>query len=160
MLDLRSDDLPGSLDIGVCIVGAGPVGIALAVELSRQGLDMVLLESGGRAIDPLLLDLYRSTNVGRQLVFARGGRTPFDTELCLVRLPKLGDGERAAPLVFALPLRACRVQIGRRHNLLMNTHVLRTGSFAIVSPCCVIACSSVSGGALPGVSMRNAPSKR
>jgi choline dehydrogenase-like flavoprotein len=63
--DLRSDVLPESLDTDVCVVGAGPVGITLAVELSRRGLDVVLLESGGRSIDPALQDLYRSTNVGR-----------------------------------------------------------------------------------------------
>jgi choline dehydrogenase-like flavoprotein len=66
LADLRSDDLPGLLDTDVCIVGAGPVGISLAIDLSRQGLDVVMLESGGRAIDPALQDLYRSTNVGRQ----------------------------------------------------------------------------------------------
>lgn len=34
----------------VCIVGAGPVGLTLAAELSRAGIDVVLVESGG--LDP------------------------------------------------------------------------------------------------------------
>lgn len=33
----------------VCVVGAGPVGIALALELTRRGKTALLLESGGRA---------------------------------------------------------------------------------------------------------------
>ena len=62
--DLRSDSFPGALDADVCVVGAGPVGITLALELSRRGRDVVLLESGGHEIDPALQDLYTSTNVG------------------------------------------------------------------------------------------------
>jgi choline dehydrogenase-like flavoprotein len=34
----------------VCVVGAGPVGIALALELSRRGKTVLLLESGGSGI--------------------------------------------------------------------------------------------------------------
>jgi len=35
------------VDADLCIVGAGPAGIALATELRRSGLQVVLLESGG-----------------------------------------------------------------------------------------------------------------
>ncbi len=31
----------------ICVVGAGPVGIALALELARLGRSVLLLESGG-----------------------------------------------------------------------------------------------------------------
>ena len=34
--DLRSGALPESLDTDVCVVGAGPVGITLALALSRH----------------------------------------------------------------------------------------------------------------------------
>ncbi len=37
----------------LCIVGAGPVGIALALELSRQGRHVLLLESGGNGPDDI-----------------------------------------------------------------------------------------------------------
>lgn len=36
----------------VCVVGAGPVGITLALELARAGRSVLLLESGGEAASP------------------------------------------------------------------------------------------------------------
>ena len=43
---------PGTqLMTDVCIIGAGPAGIALARELDGSGLDVCLLESGGLDLD-------------------------------------------------------------------------------------------------------------
>ena len=42
--DINSLD---DLERDICIIGAGPVGIALALELSRRGKTVLLLESGG-----------------------------------------------------------------------------------------------------------------
>jgi hypothetical protein len=36
----------------ICIVGSGPVGMSLAMEFERLGRDVLVLESGGSAIDP------------------------------------------------------------------------------------------------------------
>jgi hypothetical protein len=36
----------------LCIVGTGPVGLALATECARLGLDVLMLESGGDEVDP------------------------------------------------------------------------------------------------------------
>src|ERR1700730_18208912 len=44
----------------VCIVGSGPVGMALALELERLGRDVVVLESGGARVDPQLTDASRA----------------------------------------------------------------------------------------------------
>jgi hypothetical protein len=41
----------------VCIIGAGPVGISLAVELNNLGFTVLLLESGRRAADPYIQQL-------------------------------------------------------------------------------------------------------
>ena len=41
----------------VCIVGAGPVGICLAVELDNLGFSVLVLESGRRAADPYIQQL-------------------------------------------------------------------------------------------------------
>ncbi|RYF49947.1 MAG: FAD-dependent oxidoreductase, partial [Cytophagaceae bacterium] len=41
----------------ICIVGAGPVGLALATALARQGIRVLLLESGGKTADPGIQEL-------------------------------------------------------------------------------------------------------
>lgn len=44
-------------DCDVCVVGAGPVGIALALECERHGLSVLLLESGREEQDPFAASL-------------------------------------------------------------------------------------------------------
>jgi choline dehydrogenase-like flavoprotein len=53
------DTLDGLADSprDVCIVGAGPVGISLAVELDRLGFSVLLLESGRKAADGYIQEL-------------------------------------------------------------------------------------------------------
>ncbi len=48
----------------ICIVGAGAAGICLAVELSRQGKRVMVLEGGGREIEDAAQEPYRSEVVG------------------------------------------------------------------------------------------------
>ncbi|HXS11091.1 MAG TPA: GMC family oxidoreductase [Acidobacteriaceae bacterium] len=48
----------------ICIVGAGAAGICLAVELSRQGKSVMVLEGGGRDIEDAAQEPYRSEVVG------------------------------------------------------------------------------------------------
>ena len=48
----------------ICIVGAGAAGICLAVELSRQGKRVMVLEGGGRDIEDEAQEPYRSEVVG------------------------------------------------------------------------------------------------
>src|SRR4051794_34192948 len=54
----------GSLDADICIVGAGPAGIALARQLDGLRARICVLEGGDREFDPSLNDLYRGTSVG------------------------------------------------------------------------------------------------
>jgi choline dehydrogenase-like flavoprotein len=51
----------------VCIVGAGPVGISLAVELSELGFTVLLLESGRRAADAHIQELSDAEIVSRRV---------------------------------------------------------------------------------------------
>ena len=48
LLDVPVDSGPAD----VCIVGAGAAGITLAVELTRRGKHVTLLEGGGRSVEP------------------------------------------------------------------------------------------------------------
>ena len=58
--DLEQGARPDLPQPDVCIIGAGAAGIALAVELSRGGQHVALLESGGRREERETQDLYRS----------------------------------------------------------------------------------------------------
>lgn len=45
----------GSVGADVCVIGAGPAGLAVAEKLSREGIDVVVLEAGGLSYDRLEL---------------------------------------------------------------------------------------------------------
>ena len=56
---------PGAeLEADVCIVGAGPAGISVALELSGNGLDVLLLDSGGFDPEPDVQTLGRGERSG------------------------------------------------------------------------------------------------
>lgn len=65
LLDGRT--LPGGTELScdICIVGAGPAGIAIARQLGATGLTICLLESGGFHGEARTQQLYRGRNVGR-----------------------------------------------------------------------------------------------
>ena len=50
----------------ICIVGAGAAGICLAVELSKQGKSVIVLEGGGRDIENAAQEPYRSEVIGHE----------------------------------------------------------------------------------------------
>jgi len=60
---IDSYDLPDgqSLEADLCIVGAGAAGITLALQFAGTGLDVLLLESGGRGEEPDTQALYAGT---------------------------------------------------------------------------------------------------
>jgi choline dehydrogenase-like flavoprotein len=47
----------------ICLIGAGPVGIATALELVARGRRVLLLESGGRSAQPEVQELSRGENL-------------------------------------------------------------------------------------------------
>ncbi len=60
---LDTDALPEGVTLAadVCVVGAGAAGIAIALELIDSGLDVLLLEAGGRDFEQRTQDLYAGT---------------------------------------------------------------------------------------------------
>jgi choline dehydrogenase-like flavoprotein len=61
----------------VCIIGAGPSGLTLALELGRQGIDVLVLESGGLQPDPETTSLLRGEVRGLDYEFGIGYRSRF-----------------------------------------------------------------------------------
>jgi len=57
IVDLERDATLPEFAADVCIVGAGAAGIVLAAELARQGKRVLLLESGGTALEPAVQEL-------------------------------------------------------------------------------------------------------
>jgi choline dehydrogenase-like flavoprotein len=94
IIDARELPAGHLLDADVAIVGAGPAGITLAHELMGSGLDVVLLEAGGRTADTQRLDgftgevldparhpplaLYRVRGLGGGSTLWGGRCVPFD----------------------------------------------------------------------------------
>lgn len=77
LLDARECSEGLVIDTTVCIIGAGAAGITMALEFERQGIDTVVLESGGYKPDPDTIDLYRGENVGIPYEFGDGMRSRF-----------------------------------------------------------------------------------
>lgn len=64
LLDARQLGETTELSAEVCVVGAGAAGITLATELADSGLDVMLLEAGGRRADAETQSLYDMKSVG------------------------------------------------------------------------------------------------
>jgi choline dehydrogenase-like flavoprotein len=62
--DLLHDSYPTGLVADICIVGAGAVGITLAVESARQGRKVLLLEGGGALREESSQQIYDSEIAG------------------------------------------------------------------------------------------------
>lgn len=76
-IDTRRIDNGSHLQAAVCIIGGGVAGITLARELNRDGVDTILLESGGFEPDDETRDLYRGEDIGLPYSFADGCRGRF-----------------------------------------------------------------------------------
>ena len=104
IVDGRRLDAGTGLTADVCVIGAGPAGIALSIELDRRGIGVCLLESGG-------LDLDRDSDALNELVAGEGNlavpngtrRRQFGgtSNMWQVRLRKMSTGARYLPLTVA-----------------------------------------------------------
>ena len=74
LLDLN--DLPPDQELSadVCIVGAGAVGLALATDLARKGIKVVVLESGGKTLENDSQKLSEGFSTGRTFNHVDVGR--------------------------------------------------------------------------------------
>jgi choline dehydrogenase-like flavoprotein len=61
---VSGSDAPQQIHADICIVGSGPAGMTVALELERLGVDCVLLESGGRVPDQAHTVLNQTPQIG------------------------------------------------------------------------------------------------
>ncbi len=64
IIDARTLDSSSKLHADVCVIGAGPAGLTLALELGRLGVEVCVLESGSIDWDPSSYRLSVGENVG------------------------------------------------------------------------------------------------
>src|SRR5690348_11736348 len=62
--DLRSFPAGTEIDTDLCIIGSGPAGLTIAQELSDQGQQILILETGGRVQEPEIEALSEIENIG------------------------------------------------------------------------------------------------
>lgn len=94
LIDATQLDSSNVLDTDICIVGAGPAGVTLAIELGKSGVQIILVECGGemarndevdrfkgeakpRNIHPPL-NMYRRTGIGGTTAVWGGRCVPYD----------------------------------------------------------------------------------
>lgn len=77
LIDTRQLPNDSTVDTTVCVIGGGPAGITLGLELATQGFEVCLLESGGLAPDNATRDLYRGASTGLPYQFADGCRSRY-----------------------------------------------------------------------------------
>ena len=76
-VDSRQVDDNACLHAEVCIIGGGMAGLAIALELDRQGISTLVLESGGYEPDEKTRDLYRGDSTGIPYLYSDGCRSRY-----------------------------------------------------------------------------------
>lgn len=72
--DLNAPGAPDKFEASVCVVGGGAVGIALAVDLARRGVDVILLEGGGQTLETRSQALHKGQSIGHPFPNIEVGR--------------------------------------------------------------------------------------
>jgi choline dehydrogenase-like flavoprotein len=74
IVDLDKTQAGSALNAQVCVVGAGAVGLALAVELAKAGVDVLVLEGGGASMEKGSQALQQGESVGHPFANIEVGR--------------------------------------------------------------------------------------
>jgi choline dehydrogenase-like flavoprotein len=77
LIDSRQLQLDSKLETSVCIVGGGPAGLTLALELAKQGIAVSVFESGPLHLDEATLNLNDGESIGLPYEFSYGHRSRY-----------------------------------------------------------------------------------
>lgn len=67
IIDLDSNSCPSTFKCDVAVIGGGAVGLTMAAELSRRGVDVLLLEGGGLGVELAYQELNATTFAQRRM---------------------------------------------------------------------------------------------
>ncbi len=76
-IDSRQIMLDSRVETTVCIVGGGPAGLTMALELAKQGIAVSVFESGALSLNSATLDLNDGESVGLPYEFGYGHRSRY-----------------------------------------------------------------------------------
>ncbi|MDH5474801.1 MAG: GMC family oxidoreductase [Cyclobacteriaceae bacterium] len=78
-MHIDARDLPNhsTIEGDICIVGAGAAGISIALDWSKTGKKVILLEGGGFKYESQLQDLYKGESTGQQYYPLHGTRLHY-----------------------------------------------------------------------------------
>lgn len=74
IIDFEKEPFNTSIQCDICIVGGGAMGLVLASELAKNGVDVVVLEGGGKTLESRSQELQRGESVGRAFSAIEVGR--------------------------------------------------------------------------------------
>ena len=77
IFDLNKDEYKSNSLYDICIIGAGVAGITLAIELSKQGKKVALLEGGGKEFSDVSQGIYKAENTGSTYYGVSGCRLRY-----------------------------------------------------------------------------------
>ncbi len=76
-IDARKLDHNALIECDICIIGAGPVGISMALDLIDSPYKVILLEGGGFEYDDKVQDLYAGKTTGQQYYPLKSARLHY-----------------------------------------------------------------------------------
>src|SRR5690606_15982628 len=77
LIDYRNSSTPADVDAGLCIIGAGAAGLAIACSFLGTGITVCVVESGGLAGEESAQSLYEGSSIGA---------VPFDPSISRMRV--------------------------------------------------------------------------
>jgi choline dehydrogenase-like flavoprotein len=76
-IDARSIPDQSLIEADICIIGAGPAGISMALDWNNSRHSVVLLEGGGFKVDNRMQELYRGESIGQKYYALQAARLHY-----------------------------------------------------------------------------------